>query len=133
MTRQADAARVFGDGRAQRKGVVDAFDAVFFHGQQEAAGELRARRACVKKRGAGVDEVLLAHKVVGLEGSVQVRTMDTQCHAHEHVLGPLNQLAVNGHQIALLQRLVAKILEEEVPIVLRAGMDDDCVSDCESV
>ena len=53
---QTDAASALADLGALSQRVVDAFDAVGLHGEQEAAGELRTARTRIKQSRWGVSE-----------------------------------------------------------------------------
>lgn len=69
---QADTACGLGDHGTGLERVVDSLNRVVRHGEQEAAGELRARRARVEEGGRGVGEELLRHEVVRFDRRVNV-------------------------------------------------------------
>ena len=48
----------------------------------------------VKQGGGGVGEQLLGQEIVRLDGGVDVLAMDPDRYPHEHLLGPLHNLAV---------------------------------------
>jgi hypothetical protein len=47
--------------------------------------------------------------VVRLDGALDVFTVDADGDAHEHVLGPLGNFAVDAEQVGPLERLEAKV------------------------
>lgn len=63
---------LFGRSRDLFEGVVDAFDAVLLHAQQEAARQLRPGRAGIEERRRGVGEEPLRHEVVRLHRALDV-------------------------------------------------------------
>lgn len=65
---EANAARVLRDQGALLQRVVDPFNAVVLHGEEEAGRHLWLRRAGVEEGGRGVGEILLRHVLVGLKG-----------------------------------------------------------------
>ena len=75
------------------------------HADEEAGGELRARRAGVEQRGRRVREPALGQQVVGLAGAVDVLLVDADGHAHQHVLWALHHLVVDAQQVGALQGL----------------------------
>lgn len=64
-----------------------------------------------------MDEPLLGHQVVCLDGAVHIVGVDTAGDTHEHVLWSLHSLAVDLEHVRLLQGLVAKVVEAEITIV----------------
>jgi hypothetical protein len=101
----ADAAGRLGYDGALLEGVVDALDGVALGADEEARRELRARGAGVEQRGGRVGEPALGQEVVGAHGGVQVVHVDAYGDAHEHVLGALDDLAVDAQQVGALQGL----------------------------
>ena len=66
-----------------------------------------------------MNEIALTQGIVGLLDLCKVRTMKLDGHAHPHVLGTLPHTAITtAEQVALLQRLVAKIVKHEIPRVV---------------
>lgn len=66
MYGQANATGRLGDVGASLEGVIDSFDAVILHADQETGGELGAHGASVEQRGRGMGEPPIRHQVVGL-------------------------------------------------------------------
>ena len=62
-------------------------------------------------------EEALGEEVVRLQYAIEVVQVDAHGNAHEHVLRPLGDLAVQLQQVGLLQRLEAGVVEFEVPVV----------------
>ena len=73
---------------------------VALHGNQEAGGQLRARRACVEHGGRRVREELLAHEIVALNHALQVVLVDADGDAHEQVLRALHDEVLDAKQVA---------------------------------
>mmetsp|Transcript_85769 Transcript_85769/g.191778 ORF Transcript_85769/g.191778 Transcript_85769/m.191778 type:complete len:753 (-) Transcript_85769:7-2265(-) len=114
----ADAARRLRDEGALLEGVVDALDAVALHGEQEARGHLGRRGAGVEERGRRVREEAARHEVVRLDRRGDVAAVDAASDPHEHVLGPLDDCAVDAQEVRLLERLKTEVVEAEVAAVL---------------
>ena len=68
-------------------------------------------------------EVLLGHELVGLDRGIDVRTMNTNGHAHDHVLRPLRDLAVAAHQIATFEGLEAEVIIFKVSVIYNSSVD----------
>lgn len=64
-----------------------------------------------------MDEPLLGHEVVGLDGLVNVSAMDADGNSHQHVLRSLDRAAVDLEQVGLLQGLEPEIVVAEVAVV----------------
>ena len=128
---EADAAGVLGNLGALLQRVVDAANAVFLHGEEEAAGHLRLGCAGVEEGRGGVGKPALRHQVVGLDCALDVVLVDADGDAHEHVLRTLGDLAVELQQVRALERLEAEVVVVEVAVVddgriqlLGVGFDD---------
>lgn len=102
---QPNATSGFADHGTALERVVDAFNAVVFHGDEEAARHLRVRCAGVEERGGCVREVTFRHHVVRLEDVLEVRTVDTNGDPHEQVLRTLGHAAIDTEKVGSLQRL----------------------------
>jgi len=63
-------------------------------------------------------EPLLAHKIISLEGSLQVTQVNPNGDPHEQVLRSLSYLAVRAEQVGFLKRLKAKEVVIEVSRVV---------------
>ena len=94
MHAETDTPGVLADRRALLERVVDAHNAVLAHGQEEAAAELRLRRAGVEEGRRGVREEFVRHHFVGLERARDVLLVDANRDAHDHVLQAAVVLAV---------------------------------------
>ena len=92
---ETDASRGLADQGAPLQSVVDAFDAVILHLEEEAAGHLGIVGAGVEEGGGGVGEPLLAHELVGVQGRVDVLFVDAQTHPHQQVLRPFHDHVVH--------------------------------------
>ena len=65
-----------------------------------------------------MSKVALTHQVVGVEGLLDVGVMNTDSHAHEHVLRTLGDLAIKFEQIGTLKGLETKVVVIVVPCVV---------------
>jgi hypothetical protein len=65
----------------------------------------------------GVCEESLRHEVVGLEDLVNVGTVNTHSDSHHHVLGSLDNLAIDSEQIRPLEGFEPKVVVCEISIV----------------
>lgn len=115
---QADAPRPFADLGAVRQGVVNAVQTVLLHGDQVARTELGARRAGVEQGGRGVDEIFLAHQIVGLFDRGHVAAVDADGDAEPHMLRALHDDAGKLKQVSALQGLEPEIIKEIVAVVI---------------
>ena len=116
---QTNATRPLGDLRTLAQRIVDPLDTVILHVDQKARAQLGMRCSRVEQSGCGVNEIPLTQGIVGLLDLCKVRTMKLDSHAHPHVLGTLPHTAITtAEQVALLQRLVAKIVKHEIPRVV---------------
>ena len=102
---EANASSALGNDCTLLEGVVNALNAVVLHADQEAARQLGVGSARVEQRWGGVREHAFGHQVVRLDGSRDIVLVDADRHAHEHVLGTLDDLAVNAEQVGALQGL----------------------------
>ena len=68
-------------------------------------------------------KVLLAHQLVGLDRSINIRTMNADRDPHNHVLGPLRDLAVAAHQITTFEGLEAEVVVLEVSVIHYGTVD----------
>lgn len=72
---------------------------------EEAGAELGPRGAGIEEGGGGVGEPALRQQVVRLDGGVDVVLVDANRHTHQHVLGALDDLAVDTQEVRPLQGL----------------------------
>lgn len=114
---QPDAAGALRNQGAVLQRVVNAVDGVVLHREQKAGAELGLGRAGVEERGRGVGEPPLAHQLVGFDGGGNVFLVNAHGHAHQHVLGPLDHLAIKAQQVAALQRFKAEVVVVVVAVV----------------
>jgi len=109
MDVDADATSRLGDESALLERVVDALDAVIFHGQQEATRQLRFDSGSVEEGGGGMSEVALGQQVVRDDGGVNVLAVNADSDTHEHVLRTLGHFVVDAEQVGSFQGLVKKL------------------------
>ena len=123
VDRQADPARRLGHARALLQGVVDPLDRVRLHRDEEARRQLRARGPGVEQRRGRVREPALRQEVVGLDRAREVAAVDADRHAHQHVLRPLDDAAVDAEQVGALEGLEAEVVVVEVAVVDDLGVE----------
>ncbi len=73
--------------------------------------QLGPRGGSVEHGRRRVSEQPFRHHIVGLDGGIDVLAMNANGDSHEHVLRPLDYLAVNLQQVAALQSLEPEVLE----------------------
>ena len=66
MNSQSDTTGRLGDVGTNLEGVIYPINAILFHANEEAGGELRMAGTCVEEGGGGVGEPALRHEVVCL-------------------------------------------------------------------
>lgn len=69
-----------------------------------------------------MSEELARHEVVSLEDTLNIVTPDADSHTHDHVLGTLNNLAINLEEVGSLKSLEAKVLVLEVTVIDNGGV-----------
>ena len=69
-------------------------------------------------------KVSLGHEVVRLDDLCDVTTVNTDGNSHDHVLWPLNDLAVDAEKVRPFERLEAKVIVRKVAIVDDRGIQD---------
>ena len=105
------------------QGVVDAVNAVFFHGKQKARRHLRLGSGGIEERGGGMGEPLFRQQVVGFDYRINIIHVDAHGHAHQHVLRTLHHLAVQLHQVGALQGAETEVVVAEVAVVDDGGVE----------
>lgn len=68
-------------------------------------------------------EVLEGHEVVGLNGLLNVLTVNTHRHTHDHLLWSLRNLSVDAEQVGPLKSLETEVLVLEVTVVDDSGVE----------
>ena len=117
MNAKANAAYRLADHRALLESIIDALNAVVLHADQEARAELRMRCSCIEESWGGVDEVSLRHIVVRLNCAFDVVAVNADSDAHEHVLRPFSDLAIETKEIRAFEGLEAEELVVEIALV----------------
>ncbi len=107
---KTDSTGVFGNDRAVLEGVVDSVDRVLLHGQEKARGHLRGASSGIEQCGCGVGEVFLGEAFVGLEDAVNVVSVDSNGHTHEHALRSFGNHSIHLEEVGLFQSLVSKVI-----------------------
>ena len=64
-----------------------------------------------------MDKPALAHEVVGFDSGFDIFAVDTDCHAHKHLLRAFHDPAVHPQEIGTFERLEAEIIKLEVAVV----------------
>ena len=103
MDVQSDSTSRFRDHSAGLESIVDAFDRVVFHGDEEAGGELRTGSACIEKSGGSMCEMLAGHEIVCFDDFLGVVAVNTNCNSHNHVLRTFSNLAIDSQKVRSLQ------------------------------
>jgi hypothetical protein len=50
-----------------------------------------------------VGEIAFGHKVVGLEDAVDVGAVDSDCNAHDHMLGTFSDAAIDAKEVGAFE------------------------------
>ena len=115
---QPDSARPFADKGTVFQGVINPVDAVVFHGQKKAGAQLWTRSPCVEQGRRGMGEIFLRHQIVGSQGTLDVVSVNSERDTHPHVLGSLDHLSVDSHQIRTLQCFESKVIKDVVTRII---------------
>ena len=117
MNAKANAAYRLADHRALLESIIDTLNAVVLHADQEARAELRMRCSCIEESWGGVDEVSLRHIGVCLNCAFDVVAVNADSDAHEHVLRPFSDLAIETKEIRAFEGLEAEELVVEIALI----------------
>ena len=115
---ETDATSGFGDESALFQRVVNPVQGIVLHGQQETRRHLRHGCARVEQRRCGVGEITLAHQIVGLERLLDVGVVDSNGHAHQHVLRALCDFSVEFQEVRALEGLEPKVIVVVISLVV---------------
>jgi len=99
MDVKSDAAGRLRDQGALFHGLKNALDRVGRHGQEEARRQLRAICGSGKKCWRRMSEVSLRQEIISFHGRIYVLPMDSDRHAHQHMLRTLCNFSVSLQQI----------------------------------
>lgn len=88
-----------GDHCTCLQSVVDTLDTVCLHVDKEARGQLWLRGTSIEQSRRSVREVFLRHQVVGLNGLLDIRAVDSNSNTHQQVLRALSNVAIDPQQI----------------------------------
>jgi len=64
-----------------------------------------------------VGEVALRHEIVCLKHILDVTTMNTQSHPHDHVLRSFDNLSVDAEEVRSLESFETEVVVCEVPVI----------------
>jgi len=81
------------------EGVVNTLNGIVLHADQKARTQLRARSTSIEKGRRGVGEIAFGHKVVGLNNTLDVGSVDSYSNTHKHVLWSLGRDIVDLQQV----------------------------------
>ena len=116
---QTNTTRPLGDLRTLAQRIVDPFDAVILHVDEETRAELRMLRSRVEQGRRGVNEIPLRQGIVGLLDTRKVTAVKLNGDAHPHMLRSLPCAAVTTLQkVSPLQRLIPKVVKHEIPRIV---------------
>lgn len=88
-----------GDHGTGLESVVDALNAVVLHVDQETRRELSLGSTSIEECGRGMGEEFAGHEIVGFDDTFNVISPDTNSNTHNHVLGSLDNLAIELEEI----------------------------------
>jgi hypothetical protein len=104
--------------------IVDTFNRVVLHGDEEARGHLGLGSTSVEESGSCVSEVAERQEVVGFLDGFHVVTVDTDGNAEEHVLRTLDDskfsvlTAFDTEEVRAFEGLVAEVFILEITTVV---------------
>ena len=81
------------------EGVVNTLNGIVLHADQKTRAQLRARGTGIEKGGRGVGEITLGHEVIGVNSTLDVRSVDSYSNTHKHVLRSLGRDTVDLQQV----------------------------------
>ena len=103
MNIQPDSTSSLADHGAVFKSLVDTFNGIVFHANEETWAQLGMRSSSIEESRRGMSEVTFRHEVIGLKDSIDVGTMNTNSNTHDHVLGSFSHTTVDTKQIWSLE------------------------------
>ena len=110
VNRETDPSCSFRDEGASLEGVVDTFDRVVLHSDEEARRELRVRSSSVEEGRRSVGEVSFRHEVVGLKCSINIASVDTNSDTHKHVLRSFSYSAIDSEKVRTFESLETEVV-----------------------
>ena len=105
MNVETNATSSFANHGAVLQGVVDSFNGVVLHADQEARAELRMGGTRVEEGRGRVGEVTLGHQVVCLNDAVEISSVDTNSDTHDHLLRALGYSSIDPEEIRAFECL----------------------------
>ena len=99
MDREANASSCLGDEGSLVKSLVYAINGIVLHGDQEAGAHLWLWCTGIEQSWCRMGEPLLTDQVIGVYGSVDIVLVDSHSHPHNHMLGSLNDFAMDLKKI----------------------------------
>ena len=119
---ETDAPRPLRNKGTVLQGIIDTFDAVTLHRQKKTRRALRTRRPGIEKGRRRVGKIFLRHERVGFHYADQIVTVETNRHAHPHMLGALHRLLIHFGQIGTLQCFETEIVNQIVARIVAGGV-----------
>jgi hypothetical protein len=93
---KTDTAGGLRDHGTSLEGVVDTFNAILLHINEEARRQLGLGSTSIEQGRRSMSEVFLGHEMVGLNGLLDIVTVNANGNTHQQVLGTLSNLAVDS-------------------------------------
>lgn len=99
MDAQADTTSSLANHRTALQSVINTFNGVVLHADEEARAKLSIWCAGVEQGWGRMGKVSLRHQVIRLENAFDVFAMDTNSDTHNHVLWALGNTPVYSEKI----------------------------------
>jgi hypothetical protein len=107
----------FGDACTLFQSIVNTFNAVVLHGNEEARRKLRAGGAGVEESRGSMSEPTLREQMVGFNGRFDIVFVDTDSDTHKHVLRALYNTAIDAEEVGTLEGFETKVIVIKITIV----------------
>ena len=108
MNVQPNTSRGFTDHSTILEGVVDTLNGIVLHTDQETRAQLGVGGAGIEKCGRSVGEIAFGHEIIGLNNTLNIRSMDAHSNTHKQVLRPLGGDPVDLQQVRPFEGFEAK-------------------------
>jgi hypothetical protein len=105
---QANTTSSFADHGALLECVIDTFNRVVFHTDEETRAKLWVWRPSVEKCRRCMSKVSFGHEMVGFGDPFDISSVNANSDTHDHVLGSLSYSTVDSQQIRSLEGFETK-------------------------
>ena len=96
---KTNATGVLGNDGTVLECIINSVNGVFLHGQEEARGHLRLGGSGVEEGRSGMSKIAFGQEIVGLNGAVNIVSVDSDRHTHQHALRSFRNVAIHFQQV----------------------------------